>query len=606
MYSLTGIGVSPGIVVGRAVLLMQHPLVIRFPIGPARVTEELARLDEARERSRREILEIKSRIARGAAAELGYLFEAQLLMIDDPMLVARARDLIARQHVNAEWAVQRAFEELSGIFDGVEDAYLRERRGDVADVVGRLRMNLGRSRGRGADLFRDVDDGSVLVADELTPSMAAQVDWRKILGFASDVGSRTHHTAILARSLQVPAVVGLSTASSRILPGVTVIIDGERGEVVVDPPAEVVEEARRRGRAWSRPARTDDRRPVSPATTTDGTSIALDANIELPDDIAVARAAGATGIGLYRSEFLLAVTPAAALTEDGQFEAYRALVEGMAPGAVTVRTFDIEDGQIQPWPAGEASPSSAPRIEGSRGPLGLRAIRLSLARPDLFRVQLRALLRASRHGSLRIMFPFVSGIEQLREAKAAVREAAAELEARGEQIGTLPPIGVMIEIPSAALTADLLAREADFFSIGTNDLIQYSLAVDRTDARVSSLFEPLHPAVLRTLRGIIRAAARRQVPVSLCGEMAADPAVLPLLIGLGLTSFSMSPAAIPIARSVVDALDARAARRLASRVMRQTTVADVERCLARKTRRERQTGDSTGRTPGTGGASGER
>ncbi len=304
------------------------------------------------------------------------------------------------------------------------------------------------------------------------------------------------------------------------------------------------------------------------------------ANIELPADMATARSAGAAGIGLYRSEFLLATTSATALTEDAQFEAYRALVEGMAPAPVTVRTFDVDDTQVQPWAAGGGGPFGAPRASATRGALGLRAVRLSLAMPDLFRVQLRALLRASRHGRLRIMFPFVSGVEDLRAARAALREAAGELASRGEAVDLLPPVGVMIEIPSAAVTADLLAKEADFFSIGTNDLIQYVLAVDRTDARVSRLFEPLHPAVLRTLRHVIRAAARRQLPVSLCGEMAADPAILPLLIGLGLTSFSMSPAAIGIARTVVEQLDTASARRLASRVMRQATVAGVERCLA--------------------------
>jgi phosphotransferase system enzyme I (PtsI) len=606
VHRLTGIGVSPGVVVGRAVLLMQNPLVIRFPIGPEQVPEELAKLEEARERSRRQLLEIKARVARGAAAELAYLFEAQLLMIDDPMLVARARDLIAGEQVNAEWAVQRAFEDLSGIFDGIEDAYLRERRGDVSDVVGRLRLNLGRARGRGPDLFRDVDTESVLIADELTPSMAAQVDWRKILGFTSDTGSRTHHTAILARSMHVPAVVGLGLASSHIQPGVTVIIDGSTGEVVVDPPPELIEEARRRSTARSGPTQAAGRALESAPTTTDGIAIALQANIELPDDIAIARGAGATGIGLYRSEFLLAMTPADGLTEDVQFAAYRALVEGMAPGTVTIRTFDVDDDQLQPWPGGEASQPAPARVESSRGPLGLRAIRLSLARRDLFKVQLRALLRAGRHGRLRIIFPFVSGVEEFREARAVLREAAADLEARGEAVGTLPPVGVMIEIPSAAVTADLLAREADFFSIGTNDLIQYLLAVDRTDARVSRLFEPLHPAVLRTLRGIIRAAARRGLPVSLCGEMAADPTILPLLIGLGLGDFSMSPAAIPVARSVVETLDAGAARRLAGRAMRLATASDIERCLARRLEHGPARSESTGQKPGTGGTRGER
>mgnify|MGYP005810607539 CR=1 FL=1 len=606
MHRLTGIGVSPGVVAGRAVLLLQNPPVIRFPIGAPQVPGEIARLDQARERSRAEIVDIKARIARSAGPELAYLFDAQLLMIDDRMLVERARDLIAGQEVNAEWALQQAFEELSSVFDAAEDAYLRERRGDVADVVGRLRMNLGRLRGKGAELFADVEPGAVLVADELSPSMAAQVDWQKILGFATDVGSSTHHTAILARSLGVPAVVGVGTVSRAIRPGATVVIDGASGVVLVDPPSEVIEEAKSRSTVRARHARSDEGLAASPAVTTDGVEVSLQANIELPADIAAARSAGATGVGLYRSEFLLATTSASALTEEAQFEAYRALVEGMAPHEVTVRTFDVDDTQLQPWIAGPGGSASAMRSPGSRGALGLRAVRLSLAMLDQFKVQLRALLRAGRHGRLRVMFPFVSGIEEMRAAKAALEEAAGELAARGDPVGALPPVGAMIEIPSAAVTADLLAQEADFFSIGTNDLIQYVLAVDRTDARVSRLFEPLHPAVLRTLRHVVRSAARRHRPVALCGEMAADPSVLPLLVGLGLCSFSMSPSAIPVVREAVERLDASAARRLAARVMRQATVADVERCLAGEFDRARKPPAAARTARATGGTSGTR
>lgn len=580
MHRLTGIGVSPGIVAGRAVLLMESPLVIRFPIAPERVGEELARLDEARERSRRQLLEIKARVARSAGAELAYLFEAQLLMIEDPMLINRVRHLVEEQRVNAEWAVQRAFEELAGVFDGIEDAYLGERKGDVADVAGRLRMNLARARGRGVDLFRDVGSGSVLVADDLPPSLAAQVDWRKIQGFAGDTGSRTHHTAILARSLHVPAVLGLGTATREVAPGALIVLDGTTGELIVDPPPELVARARARAaRPAGRAARTA---PAAEAITTDGVPIAIQANIELPGDVQAARDAGAAGIGLFRSEFLLAAASPETFGEEQQYEAYRALVEGMAPGAVTIRTFDVGEEQLQPWlPLRSSGRRAADRPPAARpgGPLGLRAIRLSLDRREMFKTQLRALLRAAGHGRLRIIFPFVSGLEELHEARAVVAEAAGELEARGGHAVAVPPVGVMIEIPSAALTGDLLAREADFFSIGTNDLIQYALAVDRSDAGVSRLYEPLHPAVLRMLRGLVRAAGRRRVPVSLCGEMGADPVILPLLVGLGLTDFSMSPAAIPAAREAVRAISAADARRLAARVLRLGTTAEIERCL---------------------------
>jgi phosphotransferase system enzyme I (PtsI) len=578
VHRLTGIGVSPGVAIGRAVLLMQNPLVLRFPIGETQVGEEVARLREARDRSRRQLQEIKERIARRAGAELGYLFEAQLLMLQDPMLLDRAQALVREEHVNAEWAIQRAFEDISGIFDGIDDAYLRERKGDVADIVGRLRMNLNRTRGRGPDLFRDVEPPSVLIADELTPSMAAQVDWRKILGFASDIGSRTHHTAILARSLQVPAVVGLGQASTQVAPGASVIIDGDRGEIVVDPEPDLLEEARLRP---ARPMLAARRRRPAPVTTADATRIVLQANIELPEDLPVARGQGAEGIGLYGSEFLLATQPAAKLTEDVQYRAYRALVEGMAPGAVTVRTFDVDEEQLAPWPRNGSDYARSARAKGgSRGALGLRAIRLSPERRQIFKTQLRALLRASCHGKLRVIFPFVSGLEELREARAVLGEAAAELERRGQAPRTFPAIGVMIEVPSAAITADLLAREADFFSIGTNDLIQYSLAVDRTDARISRLYEPVHPALLRTIRGVVRAAERRGIPVSLCGEMASDPVMLPVLVGLGLRDFSMSPTAIPAARRVILRLSCADARRLAARVMRLATVGEIEQYLS--------------------------
>ncbi len=581
MHRLTGIGVSSGVAIGRAVLLMQNPLVLRFPIGEAQVEDELSRLREARDRSRRQLLDIKARIARRAGAELSYLFEAQLLMLKDPMLLDRALSLVREQRVNGEWAIQRAYEDLSGIFDGIDDAYLRERKGDVADIVGRLRMNLNRTRGRGPDLFRDVEAPSVLIADELTPSMAAQVDWRKILGFASDIGSRTHHTAILARSLQVPAVVGLGQASTRVAPGATVIIDGDRGEILVDPDTAMLKEARRRPSAPARPQLSVRRRRPSPVTTSDGTRIALQANIELPEDLQVARGHGAEGIGLYRSEFLLATNSSETLTEEVQYRAYRSLAEGMAPGVVTVRTFDADEEQLAPWPRNGSDGAPSRNNGGTRGALGLRAIRLSLERREMFKIQLRALLRASCHGKLRVIFPFVSGLEELREARAVLREAASELEARGEAPRTLPPIGVMIEVPSAAMTADLLAREAEFFSIGTNDLIQYSLAVDRTDARISHLYEPVHPALLRTIRGIVRAAERRHIPVSLCGEMASDPVMVPVLVGLGLRDFSMSPAAIPVVRQVILRLSCRDARRLAARIMRLATVSEIEQYLSR-------------------------
>jgi phosphoenolpyruvate-protein phosphotransferase (PTS system enzyme I) len=579
MKRLIGIGVSPGVVSGRAVILIQRAQVLRYQIGETRLAAELARLEKSRERSRQQLLDIRARVAL-RRPELASLFDAQLLMLDDPMLVSRVADIVREQRVNAEWAVQQVFHEFSSVFDEVADPYLRERKGDVSDLAGRLKMNLQQGVATPRELLRELDESSVIIADELTPSLAAQVDWTKVRGFATDAGSRTSHTAILARSLEVPAVVGLHNATDVVQAGQLVVIDGTAGAVIVDPTAEDV----------ARAARGEDHRPAvggdaerrRPATTADGVRIRLEANIEFPNDLAAAHYAGAEGIGLYRSEFLLTGSSGAAIGEDEQYEIYRRMLEGMAPEPVTVRTFDVDEDQLasrltrQPLAGGWAA-------EQERSRQGLRGIRLSLVRPEPFQVQLRALLRAARHsptGQLRVMFPFVSSVEQLRAARRMVKEAAAELARRGEAVPAVP-IGVVIEIPAAAYTADLLAREVDFFTIGTNDLIQYCLAVDRADERVSRLYEPLHPAILRVIVMVRRAAVRHRIPVSLCGEMASDPALLTLLVGLGLTTFSMTPAAIPAAKQVLAEVRSDDLRALARRILKLATVEEIERELAK-------------------------
>jgi phosphoenolpyruvate-protein phosphotransferase (PTS system enzyme I) len=575
MHRLSGIGVSPGVVLGRAVVLSQRTQVLRYRIAPERLDHELARLEQARVHAREQLVAIGQRIERRRGPELASLFDAQVLMLDDPMLLPRAATLVREQQVNAEWALQQVFEELSTVFDEVADPYLRERKGDVADLVGRLRMNLRKGVANPRDLLWEVDEASVLIADELTPSMAAQIDWTKVRGFATDAGSRTYHTAILARSLEVPAVVGLHDASAIVQPGQLVVIDGTAQQIIIDPDEATL--------AWvARSA--DDRQPAEAgdaerwrlATTADGVRIRLEANIEFPDDLATARYAGAEGVGLYRSEFLL--TGASSISEDEQYAIYRGMLEGMAPAPVTVRTFDVDEDQLL-LRSSRSLADGWLADEERAGRQGLRGLRLSLTRPELFQVQLRALLRASRHGSLRIMFPFVSGVEQLREARRMVADAAADLARRGEAVGEIP-IGVMIEIPAAAYTADLLAREVDFFTIGTNDLIQYCLAVDRADARVSRLYEPLHPAILRMILMVRRAAARQRIPVSLCGEMASDPALLTLLVGLGLTEFSMTPGAIGVAKQVLAEVRRDDLRALARRILRLPTADEIERELS--------------------------
>ena len=569
---LSGIGVSPGVVSGRAVILIQRAHVLRYQIPDARVPREIERLEHSREQARAQLADIRVRVA-SRRPEMASLFDAQILMLDDPMLVPRAAAIVREQRVNVEWAVQQVLQEISAVFAEVSDPYFRERSGDVADLVGRLRMNLsGVSTPR--DLLRELDESSVLIADELTPSLAAQVDWTKVRGFATDAGSRTYHTAILARSLDVPAVVGLHNASDVIQPGQLVVIDGTAGEVIVDPDATSLARAVRTGHDH-RPAPAPEHERDAPAETADGVRIRLEANIEFPDDLVAARYAGAEGVGLYRSEFLLTGSVGDVSSEDEQYEIYRRMVAGMAPGTVTIRTFDVDEDQLASRLTSDALVSGWVGEEQRASRQGLRGLRLSLSRPELFQVQLRALLRAAAHGRLRIMFPFVSSVEQVREARRMVAEAAADLERRGHEVSRVP-VGVVIEIPAAAYTADLLAREVDFFTIGTNDLIQYCLAVDRADERVSRLYEPLHPAILRVILMVRRAASRRKIPVSLCGEMASDPALLPLLVGLGLREFSMTPGAIPLAKQVLREVRTDELRALARRVLELSTAEEIE------------------------------
>jgi phosphoenolpyruvate-protein phosphotransferase (PTS system enzyme I) len=559
MDRLTGIGVSGGVAVGRAVILTQRTEVMRFPIPPDRVDKEVQALHAARDQSRQQLQEISVRIAQGPGSELAALFDAQILMLDDEMLIGQAERIIRTERVNAAWAVHRAYEGLFELFSTMEDPYLRERENDVADVAGRLRMNLRHGARGPKELLSQIDGPSILIADELTASLAAQLDWTRVQGFATDAGSRTYHTAILARSLKVPAIVGLHDASLRIAAGTPVVLDGTTGELVIAPTPEAIDEAQRRA---ARPRRRGVAGDSGPITTIDGVRIRLEANIELLEDLEYLNEYGAEGVGLYRSEFMLSGRALESVTEEEQYRMYRSLIEQVAPRPVTIRTFDVDERQVA---------RDQPRVERRRTRPGLRGLRLGLANPEVLRTQLRALARASAHGPLRIMFPFVTGVEEVREARAILRDCGAD----PDRI----KVGAMIEVPSAALAADLLAPEVDFFTIGTNDLIQYCLAVDRNDDRMSDLYEPLHPAVLRLIRLVRRAAMRHHIPVSLCGEMASDPALVGLLIGLGLTDFSMTPGAIPIVRQVVQDLSAHDARRLAGHALRLATAGEIEEYL---------------------------
>jgi phosphotransferase system enzyme I (PtsI) len=553
MPLLNGLGVSAGIAAGRALVVRPRQRQVFYLVAVGGIADEVSRLADAQTRSRVQLEEIGARLARVAGPGPASLFEAQLLMLDDPMLVGRAEQLIRSERRNAEWALQHAADEIIAMLADAQDAYLRERHGDVRDVVGRLVLNL-RGEARGIVLPESAEPW-ILVADELPPSMAAQVNWQRASGFVTEAGSWTYHTAILARSLGVPAVVGVAGAASRIDPGSDVVLDGGTGDVLVDGEPD----ARARLLARTTAPRAVEIRAASheQLTTADGVPVRIDANLERPDDLLEALAAGAQGVGLFRSEFLLA-DGGEAPDEERQVEIYRALL-AKTSGEMTVRTFDPKPGQSSDGSRGEP---------GGAHHLGLRALQFDPAFRALFSVQVRALLRAASSGRLRILLPFVTSVHDVHLGRALILRAAEELRQVGVTVPPVP-IGAMVEVPSAALTADQLTEEADFLSVGTNDLIALTLAVDRDDERASRFYAPLHTSILRLLRYVARAGTRAGRRVAVCGEMAADPRTLAVLLGLGFREFSMAPAAIAQARQLVGHVAVDDARRVARLALRR-------------------------------------
>jgi phosphotransferase system enzyme I (PtsI) len=562
--TLRGTAVSPGIAVGRALIVERDAVpVFRLSLVAEQLGGEVARLETALERSREQLRAVKDRMSREVGAPHAYIFDAHLLMLDDPLLRTRAVEVVRTEHVNAEWALRTVSEELHGLFDEFSDEYLRERSTDLDDVIGRVQLNLRGSPG--APSLERLPGPFVLIASDLSPSEAAELDWEKVLAVATDVGSSTYHTAIIARSLGIPAVVGLKDATRQTPAGSLVVVDGTRGEVVVEPSEPTLAGFR----AAQEEYRLEDERLRAtrelPSCTRDAVEVRLEANVEFPEEAATARLYGAEGIGLFRSEYLLG-RGLRWPSEEQQVDVYRRLIDQMHPHPVTVRTWDV--GLEALGTVGPSSPNPA---------LGERALRLLRRSPDPFRTQLRALLRAGEHGPVRIMFPFVGGVGDLRLALSLLEEAREELRRAGVRFREDVPVGINLEVPSAAVVADLLAVEVDFFSVGTNDLIQYLLAVDRTDPRVSGLYQPLHPAVLRTLAQIAETARAHERPLSLCGEMAGQPLEAVLLVGLGYRELSMAPHAIPRVKAALRAVHEEKARGLARQCLSLSTCEETVR-----------------------------
>jgi len=563
---LKGIGVSSGIAIGRAHLIERGRVEVEErPIKKAQVEKEVTRFRRAVEQSKLQLQRVKEKLLKESAKEHVYIIDAHLLILEDKMLIDDTIKNIRERLIGAEGALKRHMHNLSMIFDRIEDEYLRARKSDIEQIGERILRNLV---GKKHDGLSHIKEKVIIVAHDLTPSDTAQMKKDKILGFVTDIGGRTSHTSIVARSLEIPAVVGLDNVTQQIMPGDIIVLDGMTGVVIINPPKSVFKAYLERSQNYQYFEEELLRFKSLPAVTKDGHSVRLAGNIELPEEIPSLREHGAEGIGLYRTEFLYMGKKLP--VEEDHFETYRKLAEGVAPYSATIRTLDM---------GGDKMVSHIEWAEEINPAMGLRAIRFSLKEVELFQTQLRGILRASAYGKLKIMFPMISGMQELRQAKGILEEVRKELDSKGIPYDREMEVGIMMEIPSAASIADILAREVDFFSIGTNDLIQYSLAIDRVNEHVAYLYEPLHPAIIRIIKGIVDSAHAAGIKVSMCGEMAGEPAYVPILLGLELDELSMNAPVIPWVKKIVRAMSASEAKKLLRDVMAFSTAAEIEGCV---------------------------
>ncbi len=561
-----GIGVSPGITIGSAFLVDRWKTrVEKTSIKKDETAREIARFKQAVELSKEQLCQIKEKISREIKDKTyTYIIDVHLLILEDQTLIDETTQLIKKERVSAEWALEQVLIHFASIFDGIDDEYLRERKSDVEHVGERIKKNL---IGHKPKSIEEIKSDVVVIAHDLTPADTMLMHKGKVKGFATDLGGRTSHTAIMARSLEIPAVVALNNISSQVKTGDPIIVDGSEGVVIVKPSQKEFTKYLEKQRKFIYFEKELLKLRDLPAETLDGYLLELSANIEFPEEVHSIIEHGAEGVGLYRTEFLYLNRPTLPEEEEQQ-QVYKHLAEQLTPLTAVMRIMDFGGDKIDPHFNSE--PETNPV-------LGLRAIRLALKREDLFRQQLSAILRASIYKNLRILFPLISGVNELRQAKQILNSVKADLRAKKIPFDEEIQVGVMIEVPSAAITADLLAKECDFFSIGTNDLIQYCIAIDRGNQHVAYLYEPLHPAVLRTIKSVISAANNEGIWVGMCGEMAGDPMCTMILLGLEIDELSMNAVSIPTVKRIIRSIRREEAAELTYHALSLTNAKEIER-----------------------------
>jgi phosphotransferase system enzyme I (PtsI) len=574
-FVLKGTAVSPGMVIGKAYLFDRLDAQISYYKldDPLLIIKEIKRLRTALLESEKQLLEVKKKLSHLKVTEPLYIIDVQIMILKDRRLQNRTIRYIRKMGVNAEWAVRMTVDKYREIFDKIEDEYLKGRFSDIRNVGQMILRNLGGER---RQVISDIGEGVIIISSDLSPADTAQMKIEKVRGFATDIGGKTSHTAIVARSLEIPAVVGLESITRRVRTSDTLIIDGSAGLVIVNPDPEMIRRYEDKKRHFEEAKAISLKDAALPAVTRDDYHVSIGGNIEFIEEIPSAITHGADGIGLYRTEFIY-INREHLPTEEDHFANYKRVVETEKLAWSTIRTFDLGGDKFL----------SDPKLAKEMNPqMGLRAIRFCLKEVELFKIQLRAMIRASAFGRIRILFPMISGIEEIREAKRILFEVRNDLLAQGVAFNDHIEIGVMIEVPSAVVIADKLAREVDFFSIGTNDLIQYALAIDRVNERVTYLYEPLHPAVLRLIRHVVKTGHRAGIRVAMCGEMAGEPAYTMILLGLELDELSMNPLAIPRVKEIIRGSTMKESRALLKKVMTFSSAVEI-REYVEQTMRER-------------------